>query len=206
MSSAVLHNSTLSTPSAISPFDGLPPAQAQVAAALAEGKTISAAAREAGVHRSTIHNWLQTIPDFAHSVEHATADNRSQLADDLTELAAAALGVLRNLLADPETPASVRLKAALAVLDRPRFPDRDWSLPAPVETPARQLYADEMALLASDYKMMRMNDALRKSETHIPAPSAAPPRAEPPTPRNAPCPCGSGLKYKRCCGRSAPPL
>lgn len=24
--------------------------------------------------------------------------------------------------------------------------------------------------------------------------------------RNAPCPCGSGLKYKRCCGRNAPPL
>jgi uncharacterized protein YchJ len=25
-------------------------------------------------------------------------------------------------------------------------------------------------------------------------------------PRNAPCPCGSGLKYKRCCGRHAPPV
>ena len=26
------------------------------------------------------------------------------------------------------------------------------------------------------------------------------------TPRSAPCPCGSGEKYKRCCGRSAPPV
>ena len=26
-----------------------------------------------------------------------------------------------------------------------------------------------------------------------------------PTPRNAPCPCGSGTKYKRCCGTGAPP-
>jgi hypothetical protein len=26
------------------------------------------------------------------------------------------------------------------------------------------------------------------------------------TPRNAPCPCGSGQKHKRCCGRNAPPL
>ncbi|HEY3826681.1 MAG TPA: SEC-C domain-containing protein [Bryobacteraceae bacterium] len=25
------------------------------------------------------------------------------------------------------------------------------------------------------------------------------------TPRNAPCPCKSGEKYKRCCGRAAPP-
>ena len=27
-----------------------------------------------------------------------------------------------------------------------------------------------------------------------------------PTPRNAPCPCGSGVKYKRCCGQGAPPV
>jgi uncharacterized protein YchJ len=26
------------------------------------------------------------------------------------------------------------------------------------------------------------------------------------TPRNAPCPCGSGQKYKRCCGKDAPPV
>lgn len=26
------------------------------------------------------------------------------------------------------------------------------------------------------------------------------------TPRNASCPCGSGLKYKRCCGKNAAPL
>jgi len=26
------------------------------------------------------------------------------------------------------------------------------------------------------------------------------------TPRNAPCPCGSGNKYKRCCGKDAPPV
>jgi hypothetical protein len=25
-------------------------------------------------------------------------------------------------------------------------------------------------------------------------------------PRNAPCPCGSGQKYKRCCGQNAPPV
>ena len=37
-------------------------------------------------------------------------------------------------------------------------------------------------------------------------PAPAPLRGEdtyPGTPRNAPCPCGSGKKYKRCCGRVA---
>jgi uncharacterized protein YchJ len=28
----------------------------------------------------------------------------------------------------------------------------------------------------------------------------------PATPRNALCPCGSGVKYKRCCGTNAPPV
>ena len=30
------------------------------------------------------------------------------------------------------------------------------------------------------------------------------PQTEPPAPRNAPCPCGSGLKFKRCCAGRAP--
>ena len=29
---------------------------------------------------------------------------------------------------------------------------------------------------------------------------------EPQPPRNAPCPCGSGIKYKRCCGMTAPAI
>jgi len=36
------------------------------------------------------------------------------------------------------------------------------------------------------------------------APAAFP--SQPQTPRNAPCPCGSGDKFKRCCGRNAPPV
>ncbi|MBL8785059.1 MAG: SEC-C domain-containing protein, partial [Deltaproteobacteria bacterium] len=30
--------------------------------------------------------------------------------------------------------------------------------------------------------------------------SQAPAKAEAPPGRNTPCPCGSGAKYKRCCG------
>lgn len=44
-------------------------------------------------------------------------------------------------------------------------------------------------------------------------PEAAPESAPEPVtkqtqsiPRNAPCPCGSGNKFKRCCGRDAPPV
>ncbi|MDP9053181.1 MAG: SEC-C metal-binding domain-containing protein, partial [Acidobacteriota bacterium] len=34
---------------------------------------------------------------------------------------------------------------------------------------------------------------------------SAPPEALP-TPRGAPCSCGSGIKFKRCCGKDAPPV
>jgi hypothetical protein len=60
----------------------------------------------------------------------------------------------------------------------------------------------------------------RDSEDALFAPLSTPPRVPrpailpdepnsdpspgPDTPRNAPCPCGSGHKYKRCCGRNAP--
>jgi len=42
---------------------------------------------------------------------------------------------------------------------------------------------------------------------HAPIPGRASTSNEPIlTPRNAPCPCQSGQKYKRCCGKSAPPV
>ena len=31
-------------------------------------------------------------------------------------------------------------------------------------------------------------------------------KTTPQTPRNAQCPCGSGVKFKRCCGKNAPPV
>jgi uncharacterized protein YecA (UPF0149 family) len=37
------------------------------------------------------------------------------------------------------------------------------------------------------------------------APESATPNT-PNTPRSAPCPCRSGLKFKRCCGKNAPPV
>jgi hypothetical protein len=50
-------------------------------------------------------------------------------------------------------------------------------------------------------------------DSRPPAPAARPPIPSPQrpvpaseTPRNAPCPCHSGLKYKRCCGTAAPPV
>lgn len=48
--------------------------------------------------------------------------------------------------------------------------------------------------------------AIAKQPKPPAAEHATQPITEPATPRNAPCPCGSGEKHKRCCGKNAPPV
>jgi hypothetical protein len=54
----------------------------------------------------------------------------------------------------------------------------------------------------------KLGSFCKPGETPPPAPQPAASFCEKPkfTPRNAPCPCGSGDKYKRCCGKNAPPV
>jgi hypothetical protein len=86
------HNSSHFAP--ISDAD-LSPAQAEVIKALARGAIVTAAAEDAGVHRTTIRHWIRTEPAFKAAVE---------LNDGIRELAARALLTLHDLLQDPTTP------------------------------------------------------------------------------------------------------
>jgi hypothetical protein len=195
---AIQHNS--------SEFDtisgnNLSPVQAQVIAALAQGRTITDAARQAGLHRTTIHTWFRDQPAFKTAFEDAQREYVAALQDGMRDLAARAVETLRSLLDDPKTPAAVRLRTALAILQRPHFPQPGWHLPARIETPRQQQVVDGLAEIKADYDSMRMTEALqanaRKQEEQ------EEPAASQPIARNAPCPCGSGEKYKRCCGRAA---
>ncbi len=103
-------------------------AQQQVVAALAQGRTITAAAAQAQVHRSTIYNWRNVVPAFRQALAQARAEYLAQLSDELEDLSATALDTLRTVLQDALTPSSVRLRAALAILQRP-----DWRLRADAE-------------------------------------------------------------------------
>jgi len=177
----------------------LSPVQAQVVAALAAGASISAAAQAAGIHRSTIHNWLKA-PAFSTEFDTSRQEYTDSLRDQLRDLSTLALDTIRQLLENPETPASVRLRAAQLVLNRPQFPKREWALPEPLYTSSQQLHNAEVAALEADLNHLRLRQEVERSEVRA---EATPMEA---IARNARCPCGSGLKYKRCCGRSAPPL
>ncbi len=124
--------STLSTPST---GIRLPPVQAKVVAALAQGCTISAAAAAAGIHRSTIHIWLRRYSNFRTAVVETRRQVAAAFEDEMLELSTAALKTLRSLLETPDTQPALRLKAALAVLERPRFPNPGWQLGAEIGSP-----------------------------------------------------------------------
>jgi len=190
MSETIHHNSSHFEPIS---HDNLSPAQAQVVAALAQGQTVSAAAREAGIHRTTVHHWLRTVPDFQAAAETAQSEYIAEQKDAFLELAGLAVNTLHDLLQDPTTPPAIRLKTALAVLQR----NADSLIPEPVPESVPEPVPQPAPPIAAG----------------APEPAAAPTPAAPPAEpiaRGGPCPCGSGLKYKRCCGpalhRLTPPL
>jgi transposase-like protein len=120
MSSPVIEHHTTSA---------LTTVQQQVIVALTHGASVSAAAQSAGVHRATIHRWLATQPAFEQAAQGARAEYIFTLRDQMRELSALALDTLYSLLTDTQAAAPVRLRAALAVLERPKFPQAAWSLP-----------------------------------------------------------------------------
>ena len=184
MQEPIHHNSSHFAP--ISDAD-LSPVQAQVIEALAQGQTVSAAAEKAGVHRTTIHHWIRTEPQFKAAVRIAQAEYSAELNDGIRELAARALLTLHDLLQDISTPPAVRLKTALAILQRPHAPNPGWHLPVPVVTePAETNHSATPIAVATE-------PVAPRTQPQAPAPIA----------RCAPCPCGSGRKYKRCCGADA---
>ncbi len=166
---------------------GLSPVQAQVIEALAQGQTVSAAAEKAGVHRTTIHHWIRNEPQFKAAVRTAQSEYAAELNDGLRELAVRAVLALHDLLQDITTPPAVRLKTALAILQRPHAPNPGWNLPCPVESEPAETNSGATPIAAA---------------TEPAAPPTQPP-APAPIARCAPCPCGSGRKYKRCCGAEA---
>jgi hypothetical protein len=149
-----------------SPAPQLSVIQTKAIAALATGCNISSAACLVGVHRSTIHDWL-TQPDFRSALAESQQEFLDLYQDQLLAIANLAIDTIRQTLENTELSPALRLRAALAVIDRPLFPTKTVPDTTLSDTP-------------------QPHDA--------------------PIARNAPCPCGSGNKYKRCCGTNAPPV
>src|SRR5579863_5169234 len=95
---------------------GLSPQQLQVICALSSGATMTAAADQAGIHRNTVSNWRRNLLPFQEALAHAQYDRALLVREKIEDLVALAVETLQQILLDPNAPASVRLKAALAVI------------------------------------------------------------------------------------------
>jgi transposase-like protein len=184
-------------------MSNLTPIQSQVLASLLAGKSISAAARENGIHRSTIYNWRQQHPSFVHILDQARARHRATLYDLAQDLAEQSLEAVAEALASDDL--SIRLRGAQIMLRTTgrsifKLPQREQDgveMEAMADSNPRvqQLYPDILPDLLKDDSAPEP-DTIRQNSTLSSQP------------RNAPCSCGSGLKYKRCCGSvcQPPPL
>lgn len=155
------------------------PVQLRVLALLATGQTITATAAACQIDRTTFHHWRRNDPAYSIAAQDAAADAAETYRIAAQPHASAALATLCALMDNPETPASVRLKAALHIL-----------LAAQPAPPAQApLGPERPAPIAS-----RPRPTANSSEfiTNLEIISSTPGR-------NTPCPCHSGRKYKQCC-------
>ena len=189
----------------MSPDSNLTSIHEQVLALIAAGSTIAAAAAAAGVHRNTVGNWMRS-PVFRRALADAQYDKAASWREQAESLASAALDTIRATLTDASAPAAVRLKAALSILNLATTPP----LPPPGDLQAPDAHPEPL------HKNAQQSTTAPAPGPQPPAPAAPdapesvhknaqlPPQAQ--RPRNAPCPCGSGRKFKRCClGKSPSP-
>jgi len=195
---------------------GLSSQQLEVIYALSNGVALTAAAEQAGVHRNTIHNWRRNHLPFQQALADAQYGRALHFREKIEAQVDLAVKTLHDLLTDPKTPASTRLKAALAVIHLAATPPApkqqvivhvekvaiDKSQPEP-EPPAPQ------ARSAAQPEPSFVHNPAQSAQpaAHNPAQSVPPKmhntaqpirRPDPKTGRNELCPCGSGLKIKRC--------
>jgi hypothetical protein len=173
-----------------SPDSTLTPAQHRVLSLLAQGTSISAAAAAAGIHRNTVANWRRAIPAFAREFELAARERALFWHDQASALAQKAIDVLSSILNDETAAPSLRFRAALKVISMATEIKPYPAGTAEVEVPAPASENVEIVHNFAQNAQSCTNQPVRRA----PEPG-----------RNTQCPCGSGVKYKRCCANRASP-
>jgi SEC-C motif len=176
----------------MSPNPSLSATQHQVLALISAGFTATAAAAQAGVHRNTVANWLHS-DEFRDALANARLHKQLLYWDEAEHLAAKAIARLTSLMDDPEMPPNVRLKATTTVLHYAKaFLSSDTSslvLPEPAAT--------------HNFAQPDPAPAVPAEGSPVP-PAVSTYRSGPKVGRNELCPCGSGIKFKRCCAGKTP--
>ena len=182
--------------SAISPASPiqyvLPDLQERAIAAISNGASLTAAAALVGVHRNTVNYWRRSNEFFRAALLHAQYDRALLHREHAEALADTALTTVREILTNKDAAPSVRLRAALAILETASTP--------PPEAPPCIVFEPGLEELHKDEEVHKHEEVHKNAQTS----STTYRREEPKTGRNEICPCGSGLKFKRCCLNKPP--
>jgi hypothetical protein len=76
----------------------LPPNQVRALESLATGYTVSQAAEDAGVHRSTVHRWLKSNPDFIQQLVDYEEEVMHEIRARTMDLVSSGLQTLEDIL------------------------------------------------------------------------------------------------------------
>ena len=153
---AVLSSSSIMAPDP-SPRT-LTPRQEQVALALAGGATITGAAEQFSVNRTTIYRWLKTVPAFADAVQRGRAEFILARRDDLHYLSSRAMETLVAILDNPRSSPAVLLRAAMFILKRPQTPGQGWLLPELIPQPDGATINDSATIEAESARLADIGD------------------------------------------------
>jgi len=179
----------------------LTPKQLDVLHAMLSGRSATAAAQAVGIHRTTIHHWCRTIPQFRAALDDARQSRADAIKDQIYDLAAPALVLLKNTIENETVPPALHLRAALAVLKSAMQPE-----PLPEFRREEILQNEPNEQIHHISSLFSSESPVESAASDLQLPEPPQTSQTPQIPRGAPCPCGSGLKYKRCCGHNAPPV
>ena len=90
--------------------------QRAVLTLLAEGASVTAAARVRGIHRTTIHHWMRRTPGYRAAVLSAREEACARRREQLLDATHAAIDYLHKTITDEKAPHSVRTRIAFALL------------------------------------------------------------------------------------------
>jgi len=170
------------------------PQQTIVLDALASGASVTDAAEQAGVHRNTIANWSRENVAFRIGLTNAQYDRALFLREKAEEMTDLAFQTLKVIMSDDKASPSVRLRAALAVVKLVTS-----QMPPPKRVSLHDVDQTMAAAEEPEEDEDEFENPAQTAQSETPATVQTIRRDHPKTGRNEACPCGSGLKYKRCC-------
>jgi len=178
------------------PTTVLTPIQLTLLNLVTEGYSIMEAAKEAAQQTAKetakatslswaiIMEWSRTIPEFRLALDEAIECRALLNRERAQELTYEALQVLVNLLSDERASPSIRLRASTFVIKMATPNAESKRKAAPKQQPQAETAENSE----------KVHKAAQSQPVRLPVEPG----------RNSVCPCGSGAKFKRCCGNPVP--